>query len=227
MIGVFDSGEGGLCAVDEIKRLCPECDIIFHADKENAPYGTKTKSELIKLVKRDIKILRDGGADKILIACCTASTVYPMLSDVEREICLPIIKPTAILAAEATKRKRVGIICTAATAKSGCFECEITKINSKIQTKALPLGELVTLVEDGASDTSHTVRDAVKIKKMLEPIKDFNPDVLILGCTHFSRVGKIISQALPGVKLIDSAKTGAREILARHGHGGTGKFIYV
>jgi len=121
----------------------------------------------------------------------------------------------------------VGIICTAATAKSSCFECEITKINSKIQTKALPLGELVTLVEDGASDTSHTVRDAVKIKKMLEPIKDFNPDVLILGCTHFSRVGKIISQALPTVKLIDSAKTGAREILARHGHGGTGKMIYV
>ena len=227
MIGVFDSGEGGAAAIDEIKRLCPDADIIFHADKENAPYGTKTKSELIRLVKRDIKILLDAGAEKILMACCTASTVYPMLSEKEKKICLPIIAPTATAAAMATKTNRIGIISTAATHKSGAFERAVLDINPNIKTKSVPLGELVTLVEGGVGDNSHTARDVTKISNMLAPINDFHPDVLILGCTHFSRVWGIINKLLPNTEIIDSAKTAALQIVKHENGGGTGKLIYI
>lgn len=227
MIGVFDSGEGGLAAVDEIKRLRPDCDIIFRRDTENAPYGTKTKSEIIRLVKQDIKILRDGGADKILIACCTASTVYPMLSRTEREICLPIIIPTAKEATKAKKCEKIGIVCTEATAKSGAFERAIHNINPNLKTKTVPTGELVSLVEGGTSDRLHTPRDILKIKKEIEPLIAFKPDTVILGCTHFSRIGGIIGNILSGAVIVDSAKTGARLILAQKAQCGTGKMIYV
>ena len=227
MIGVFDSGEGGAAAVDEIKRLCPDADIVFRADKENAPYGTKTKSELIRLVKQDIKMLIDTGADKILIACCTAGTVYTMLSEKEKKICLPIIDPTAKEAAKATKTKRIGIISTAATHKSGAFEKAVFDIDQNIKTKSVSLGELVTLVEGGVCDKAHTARDVAKISNMLAPITDFNPDVLILGCTHFSRVGGIIGKLLPNVAIIDSARIGAKEILAYANAHGAGKLIYI
>lgn len=226
MIGVFDSGEGGLCAVDEIKRLCPDCDIAFHRDEKNAPYGTKARSEIVRLVKQDIKILAETGADKILIACCTASAVYPLLSRKEKEICLPIITPTAHLAAKATKTKRIGIICTEATARSGAFEDAIRGIDPNIKTKTIPRGELVTLVEGGARDSNHTAHDLIKIKRLTEELIGFNPDTVILGCTHFSRIGGIIGQIFAGAEIIDSAKVGARLIL-EHQRGGEGKMIYV
>ena len=225
MIGVFDSGEGGLAAIDEIKRLCPECDLIFHKDTENAPYGTKTRGEIISLVKNDIRMLIDGGADKILIACCTASTVYPLLSKEERRICLPIITPTAEIAAKATKNKRIGIICTEATARSGAFDSAIHGIDDTISTKTLAAGELVSLVESGVRDARHTRRDVTKIKKILSPLIGFHPDTVILGCTHFSRIGGIVKSIL-GCEVVDAAKVGARLILA-HESGGEGKMIYV
>ena len=226
MIGVFDSGEGGLAAVDEIKRLCPECDIVFHKDKENAPYGTKTISEIVKLVKQDIKILTETGADKILIACCTASTVYPLLSKREKEICLPIITPVAKLSVKATKTKRIGIISTNATARSGAFERAIEDIDPTVKTKSIPRSELVALVEGGARDGKCTAHDVMKIKRLTEELTGFNPDTLILGCTHFSRISGIIGRIFEGAAIIDSAKIGARLIL-EHQRGGEGKMIYV
>ena len=64
MIGVFDSGAGGLTVIEEIRKTHPNIDICFFADRENAPYGTKSKEELISLVKRDIDILKSAGTDK-------------------------------------------------------------------------------------------------------------------------------------------------------------------
>ena len=81
MIGVFDSGDGGLLAVEKIRERSPECDLIFLADRENAPYGTKSRTEIIRITKRNIKRLKELGASRILIACCTASSVYGELSE--------------------------------------------------------------------------------------------------------------------------------------------------
>ena len=86
MIGVLDSGIGGVAALYELKRLYPAEDLIYLADRENAPYGKKGVSELTHCVSRCIERLRDCGADRILLACCTASTVYDRLPHRQREI---------------------------------------------------------------------------------------------------------------------------------------------
>ncbi len=106
----------------------PREDIIYLADRKNAPYGTKTKEELIALTKKDIQRLREMGVRQILIACCTASTVYHYLDQIEREISLPIITPAAELAA---KYGRVYVIATRRTAESGAFGRAIRHFGEK------------------------------------------------------------------------------------------------
>ena len=81
MIGVFDSGVGGYCAFRELRRLLPREDMVYLADRKNAPYGTKSEDEIIAFTKANIKRLREIGARKILIACCTASSVYNSLDE--------------------------------------------------------------------------------------------------------------------------------------------------
>ena len=82
MIGVFDSGDGGLCTVENIRRIAPKSDICFLADRKNAPYGTKGKDELIRLVSADISKLRRAGAEKILMALGITSS-YELIEHTE------------------------------------------------------------------------------------------------------------------------------------------------
>ena len=113
MIGIFDSGVGGLSALDEVRKIAPKADICFLADRNNAPYGTKTKEEVKKLAEANIEKLLSLGAEKILIACCTASTVYHELSDFHKSISVPIIEISAKRAFEISKTKRIGLyLCT-------------------------------------------------------------------------------------------------------------------
>ena len=75
---------GALSAISEIRKLCPKQDVCYYCDRKNSPYGTKTKAELIALVERDVEILKNAGADSILMACCTASTVFDCLPEERR-----------------------------------------------------------------------------------------------------------------------------------------------
>ena len=122
MIGVFDSGVGGLCAYRQVRMMLPREDMIYLADRRNSPYGTKTPEEIIHLTKKNIKRLRERGADKILIACCSASSIYGMLDTEEQEISTPIITP-AVKAA--LGYKKIAVIATRHTALSGAFGKEI------------------------------------------------------------------------------------------------------
>ena len=125
MIGIFDSGVGGKLALHELRKAVPNADLCFFADERNAPYGKKSENELVPLVRESIRVLKDAGADRILMACCTASTVYHLLSSEEREMCMPIITPTAKAAVAAASGGRIAVIATAATVKSRAFSREI------------------------------------------------------------------------------------------------------
>ena len=96
MIGIFDSGVGGFSAYRTVRRMLPRENILYLADRKNAPYGTKSKDEILSFTKNNIKRLSAMGAERILIACCTASSVYDLLSEEEKEISLPIIRPAAV-----------------------------------------------------------------------------------------------------------------------------------
>lgn len=227
MIGLFDSGAGGLATLAELRALCPSADICFFADRENAPYGTKDRDTLVRLVRRDIEILRSAGADKILMACCTASTVYPLLNRAERDIAVPIIAPAARAAARATKNGKVGVISTRATHRSGAFGRALRAVSPSLSVTEWEAQELVALIEGGVSDEDSTPAARAKIARLVAPAIDAGIDTLILGCTHFPRVGGIIASCLPSVTLVSSAREGALEIAKSSDTDGCGATIYL
>ena len=226
MIGVFDSGDGGLCTVEKIRELAPFIDIAYLADRDNAPYGTKTRREIISITKRNIKKLSELGVEKILIACCTASSVYEELSTEEKRIALPIIDATARAAAEETKNKKIGVISTKATALSGAFEKSIRRIIPDCEVYTEETQELVFLVESGVSDNSLSSHSLEKIKKILSKIKSYPFDVLILGCTHFPRLENTISR-ITERKTVSSSLAGAELILREADTKGSGKNVFL
>ena len=227
MTGIFDSGVGGLAAYFELRRLLPREDIIYLADRKNAPYGTKTKDELIALTKKDIKRLCDMGARQVLIACCTASTVYSELSEWERAIATPIITPASRVAAEG---ERIAVIATEHTVRSGAFGKEIRKFSqaSEVFERAEQL--LVAMVESGSRDGRISGECEGEIRQIAEWVTDIRADTLVLGCTHFSHIESTLRELLPCVKIVSPAREGAKAIKKKitvQNATGNGREIYI
>ena len=227
MIGILDSGVGGLNSCYELRRLMPREDIIYLADSKNAPYGTKAKEELITLVGKNIRLLKGRGAESVLIACCTASSIYPYLSKEERDISIPIIEPAAKAAARHT---RIAVIATDYTVASHAFKTAIQRINPSCEVTEIGAQILVSLVELGARDRELFPREATLLGRLTERIKSIDAECLVLGCTHFSHLEAELSLRLPGVELVSPARLGARharEVLgktrSRAQDGGRGK----
>lgn len=225
MTGVFDSGVGGLCAYRELRRLCPEENLIYLADNEHAPYGTKTKDEILHLTKNNIRLLTDMGADRVLIACCSASSLYHLLDEWEREVSIPIISPAAEMV---TMDSRIAVIATRHTVNISAFGTEIHKICDATVCE-MAEQELVRLVELGARDGRISAECATELDRIADRVRRFCANSLILGCTHFSHLEGELAERLPDVKIISPAREGARAM--SHRLGGTlpeeGKNIYL
>ena len=226
MIGVFDSGVGGLTALAELRRLLPRTDMIYLADREHAPYGTKSEEEILSLAENCIKRLITAGAERILIACCTASTLHSRLTEGARGITTPIIAPAA-RAAQRVSRGKIAVIATEATVRSHAFrrqllsigECEVTEYAAQ---------ELVAMVESGASDQNPlSNEEKSRLARLLEPIEASRADTLILGCTHFPHLRGHIAAMLPCVKLISPSREGALEIARSTEDRGGGRTIFL
>ena len=226
MTGIFDSGRGGLFALDELRRLKPQVDIVFFADESNAPYGTKSEDELTLLVKRDIEMLLASGAERVLIACCTASTVYERLPENLRKASLPIVKPTAKRAALQSKTGKIGILSTEATKRSLAFVKAIREYEPTAATLSVAAPELVTLAESGAEDGFLTRKERKIIEKAVSPFKTSEVDTLILGCTHFAYFEREIKNIL-GVSVVNSAAVGAEEMAKITSGDGVGATVYL
>ena len=213
MLGIFDSGVGGLTALREIRRIAPSVNLCFLADTGNAPYGTKTRGELLKLVTDDINFLRKEGCERILMACCTASAVYKYLPEEMRRVATPIIPPAAREAALVTRSGKVGVIATEATVRSREFARELYRHQEIKEVYQLPLQELVSLVEDGTVDGNISTRLRERLAKLLLPMRRAEVDVLIMGCTHFPHLEATISGMLPGVRLVNPSLVGAYDFV--------------
>ena len=225
MIGIFDSGVGGICAYRQVRRMLPYEDIIYLADRKNAPYGTKTKKEILSFTKKNIEILKNYGASEILIACCTASTLYPLLSEDERAISTPIITPTAKLVAKTGGR--IAVIATEHTVKCRAFSSEIAKF-SDASVVEMAEQELVSLVEGGNRDGAVTPEGEEYLSLLRERIYKTKARTLILGCTHFSHLEGELSHLLPDIKIVSPAREGAKEIVKKIiRNNECGKDIYV
>ena len=218
MVGIFDSGAGGELALQYLRGLRRNADIAFFADRRNAPYGTKSREELIGLVMRDIDILREHGATDILMACCTASTVYSELPENYREGVIPIICATAEYAVRSSVNKAIGVIATEATVRSGAFESELRSFCGAVRVLSHAAPELVSAIE------SKKGVDSVLLERELAFLDGGGTDTVILGCTHFAAIESEIRKR--GYNTVNSARIGA-EMLACRAAEGRGVTLYI
>ena len=199
-------------AVRELEAIAPAEDICFFADRLNSPYGTKDEDTLTGLVMQDIRLLISEGADRILMACCTASTLYSRLPPEYRSICVPIIEPTARRALSLTGCGRIGVIATERTTASGAFERALRARCADISVSSVAAQPLVTLIEGGEHDGCVSGECLDYLSELLAPLKEAGIDTLILGCTHFPHLSRTIASLAEGVALVSSAREGAAEM---------------
>lgn len=212
MVGLFDSGSGGINTVRYIRENAPDVDLVYLIDRENAPYGIKSEEEITDITERNIQRLSDMRCERILIACCTASTVYGRLKEGYRKISVPIIDAISNAAKKSTRSGRIGVIATEHTVRSRAFASAL----SDMDVTELALSELVTMIDGGLCDETATKEDKLHIEEMLMPILTSRVDTLILGCTHFPSLKKTVGRIARryGIShVIDSAKEGANLIV--------------
>ena len=196
-IGVFDSGLGGLTTVRELCRLLPEEDIVYFGDTGRVPYGSRSRETIVKYARQDVAFLRTFDLKTIVIACGTVSTTA-----------LDVLAARA--AARATRSGSIGLIGTQASIRSGAYERLIRAENPAARVLAQPCPLFVPLVENGRFRPGDVVIETVAAE-YLAPLKEAGVDTLVLGCTHYPLLEKVIGAYMgPEVRLINSGAEGAR-----------------
>ena len=209
-IGVFDSGLGGLTAVRQLRRVLPGEDIVYFGDTGRVPYGSRGRDIIVQYARQDIRFLLQQDVKFIIAACGTVSSTYPP----EEAARLPVpftgvVGATARAAVDATRNRKIGIIGTAATVRSGSYAAIIRDMMPDVQIFARACPMFVPLVENGRVHRGDVVIETV-VKEYLTPLKDAGVDTLILGCTHYPLLEEVIGDFMgPDVTLIDSGAEAA------------------
>ena len=212
-IGVFDSGLGGLTAVHSLWKILPEENLIYFGDTARVPYGGRSKETILKYARQDVRFLRSFDLKAILIACGTVTTTS--LDTLQTENDLPIVgvvEPTCRRALLVTKTKKVGMIATLASVRSGAYEATLRRLDPTVEVICKPCPLYVPLVENGRFRRGDIVIETVA-REYLEPLKETGIDTLILGCTHYPLLTEIIGDIMgPGVTLVSAGEESAFEL---------------
>ncbi|HWQ99467.1 MAG TPA: glutamate racemase [Candidatus Methylomirabilis sp.] len=203
MLGIFDSGIGGLTVVKELLRRNPQASFIYLGDTARAPYGNKSKETIERYAVEDAHFLVSQGADALVVACNSMSA-YAMdaLHAAFPSICIyEMIAPAVEIAAK-TSRGRIGVIGTRATVGSGVYAARLRSARPGLDITSIACPLFVPLVEEGMLDARETKMIA---RRYLAPLVQKQVDTLILGCTHYPLLTGVIQARVGGrVKLIDS-----------------------
>ena len=218
-VGFLDSGLGGLSVIKEVKKLLPRENIEYFADNLRQPYGEKNQDDLIDYTIQIISFLLKKKIKICVIACNTATAAS--LKKTKAYFSIPIIgviQPAVQDAIKKTSNKRIGVIATEFTTKNGAYPEEIKRIAPEIKVFSNFCPEFVPIVEAGEFTAPKTYETALKY---LKPLKEAQIDTLILGCTHYSFLKKVISDIMgSGVILVDPAVSTSltlKEILIQKG----------
>lgn len=212
-IGVFDSGLGGLTAMKELCRIMPHENIVYFGDTSRVPYGTRSADTIIRYARQDLNFLSGFDIKAALVACGTISAVA--LDSIKDDYPFPIIgviDSAAAAAVSASQNGRIGIIGTPATVKSGAYERSISAADPDCRTISIACPLFVPLVENGhISPDDPLTKGAIVL--YLSKLLDFEPDTIILGCTHYPIIAKAISNFVGvDIRLIDPGKEAALAI---------------
>ncbi|MCS7150443.1 MAG: glutamate racemase [Caldimicrobium sp.] len=212
MIGVFDSGLGGLTVVKELLERVNQYKILYFGDTARTPYGTKSAETVTRYAIENTNFLLERGAKIIVVACHTvSSTAIPVLKSHFKGVpFFEVVTPSFRKALSLTKNKKVGLIGTRTTVSSGIYQRLFAEADPEISLSTNPAPLLVPLIEEGWLRKPET-RSIVK--KYLIPLKMKGIDTLILACTHYPILKKIISEkAGKRIKLVDPSEEVAHEV---------------
>jgi glutamate racemase len=227
MIGIFDSGSGGLSVLRALRARAPEADVVYFGDLKNAPYGNKSREELGALTVLGIQKLIDEGATEIVSACnsVSVSIVLPMFEilDLPHANIIEMVGPT--VSAFKGVDARVLVLATAATIESHVYQDGFRVLGVEADGVAVP--ELVSLIEAGAvseklySTIDRTIRSA------------WNTEYthLVLGCTHFPLVRDVFEEVVhdiaPNVAIVDPADAVVKSVVSRFDTTGKGSTRFL
>lgn len=208
-IGIFDSGVGGLTVMKEIMKELPDESILYLGDTARVPYGIRSPETVLRYSIENAEFLSSRGIKLLVIACNTSSSVS--LQILRKRFDMPVvgvIEPGARAAVRSTRTKRIAVIGTETTIRSGAYEMAIKGIDGTIDVKGIACPLFVPLVEEGWLNG-----DVVRLvaERYLSQLKYDSFDTLVLGCTHYPMIKDVIAEVV-NVKLIDSAIETAKEV---------------
>jgi glutamate racemase len=210
-IGVFDSGVGGLTVLREIIKEVPGESTIYFGDTKRFPYGPRDIEQVRGFVISAAEFLQQNDIKMMVIACNTGSVAA--LDHLKEKLKIPVIgviKPGARTAVKNTKNRRVGVIATEATVKSGAYEREIKKLDPGIKVYSVAAPLLIDYIENGILQGKEL--EAI-IRQYIGPLLSKDIDVLVLGCTHFPLVERqILAVSGNGIRVISSAVETAKDV---------------
>lgn len=201
MIGVFDSGIGGLSVLEELEKVLPNEDFYYYGDSINNPYGEKSDQELLEITSHIVDVLKENGAKIIVIACNTATTrVMKKLREKYPEMIFVGTVPAIKVACDHDSKNTL-VMATEATTHS-LRTAELIRDNKRKDQN-------IYLVSCPGLANAIETKNEEKIKNILQetflPYKDKNIDTIVLGCTHYPFIKKEILEGMPGVKLVDGS----------------------
>jgi glutamate racemase len=215
-IGLFDSGIGGTSIWKEINQLLPNENTIYLADSKNAPYGKKTKQEIIELCFKNVDFLLAQNCKMIVVACNTATT--NAIKEMRAKYNVPFIgiEPAIKPAAHQSETQTIGILATKGTLNSELFNKQVESFSNVKILEQVGYG-LVELIEEGKIQ-SEEMQNLLKL--YLRPMVAANIDYLVLGCSHYPYLIPEIKKIIPSsIKIIDSGQAVAKQtkaVLEKH-----------
>jgi glutamate racemase len=207
-IGVFDSGIGGTSIWNAIHELLPNEKTIYLADSKNAPYGQKSKEEIVALSKKNVDFLIENNCKLIVVACNTATT--NAIQELRADYNIPFIgiEPAIKPAAHNSKTQVIGILATKGTLNSELFNKTAEMFHDTKIIEQVGYG-LVQLIEEGNLNSPEMTQ---LLESYLQPMIDANIDYLVLGCSHYPYLIPQIKKILPEhIQIIDSGEAVARQ----------------
>jgi glutamate racemase len=207
-IGIFDSGIGGTSIWSAIHHLLPNEKTIYLADSKNAPYGQRTKEEIVALSKKNVDFLLEMNCKLIVVACNTATTNAIVELRADYDIPFIGIEPAIKPAANNSKTQVIGILATKGTLNSELFNKTAEMFQNTKIIEQVGYG-LVQLIEDGNLNSPEMTQ---LLESYLKPMIDANIDYLVLGCSHYPYLIPQIKKILPEhIQIIDSGEAVARQ----------------
>jgi glutamate racemase len=212
LIGVFDSGVGGLSVLKALHQQLPDHDLLYVADSGHAPYGERSDEFITERTHRIASHLLAEGAGLLVLACNTASAVAAA-SLRERWADLPVVavEPGIKPAVAITRNGRIGVMATPATLRSDKFKRLLGAHGSGIEVHLQPCPGLAGRIEHGNAEDPELL---ALVDQFTLPLKQAGVDTVVLGCTHYPFISAQIQVAFgAGVTLVDTADAVARQAL--------------